>query len=47
VIAVGYQGDPGILPENLKKRELQDRSRKELHEFVFSGQFGNEASVLK
>ena len=41
VIAVGYQGDPETLPENLKQRELLGRIRKELKEIVFSGKFGN------
>jgi nitroreductase len=40
VIAAGYIGDPASLPENLKKRELQERKRKPLEEIVFSGKFG-------
>lgn len=39
VTAVGYIGDPDSLPENLKKRELQERKRKALEEIVFSGKF--------
>jgi nitroreductase len=34
VIAVGFQGDAGQLPEDLKLRELQPRKRKEIREFV-------------
>jgi nitroreductase len=45
VIAVGYQGDPDTLPEKLKQRELQDRTRKELRELVFSEKFGNTAAL--
>lgn len=33
-IAVGYQGDPEQLPEELRKRELAPRVRKELSQFV-------------
>ena len=43
VVAAGYAGDPGSLPEKLKQRELQERTRKELVEIVFSGKFGNPA----
>lgn len=32
--AVGFPGNPEQLPEDLKKRELQQRVRKELKEFV-------------
>jgi hypothetical protein len=46
VIAAGYLGDPDSLPEKLKQRELQDRSRKELGEIVFSGKFGVSAQLI-
>lgn len=46
IIAIGYIGDPEILSEKLKQRELQPRSRKELTEFVFSGKFGTIAPVV-
>ncbi len=36
VTAVGYFGDPSILPEHLQKMELAPRSRKPVAEFVFS-----------
>ena len=39
-IALGYPGDPQILPERLRERELVPRSRKPLQEFVFTGQWG-------
>jgi nitroreductase len=41
VISVGYIGDPGSLNETLKKRELEERKRKGLHEIVFSVKFGS------
>lgn len=34
-IAVGFQGDADQLPDDLKKRELQPRERKEKKDFVF------------
>ncbi len=37
VIAVGYIGEVGTLPEKLQERELAKRSRKPLAEFVFEG----------
>lgn len=46
VIAAGYIGEPDSLPEKLKQRELQPRSRKELGEFVFSGKFGETSSII-
>ncbi|MHB8483747.1 MAG: nitroreductase family protein [Nitrospiria bacterium] len=35
-IALGYPGDPEMLPERLWKRELAPRERKPITEFVFS-----------
>ena len=46
-IAVGYIGDPGLLPEKLRLRELQDRKRKALGEILFNGKFGEPASIMK
>ena len=34
--ALGYLGDPDILPENYKQMELQPRTRKPLNQFVFN-----------
>ncbi len=36
VTAIGYLGDPGTLPDNLREREEAPRSRKPLEELVFS-----------
>jgi len=33
-IAVGYQGDPELLPEDLRRREMAPRVRKEIPDFV-------------
>ena len=46
VIAAGYIGDAVSLTEKLKQRELQDRTRKNLSEIVFSGKFGEAAPFI-
>jgi nitroreductase len=45
-MAIGYQGDPMTLPDALKERDLMPRQRKPLEQFVFSGKWGNSASLL-
>lgn len=44
-VAIGYPGDPRSLPEKLRAREIGERQRKPLSEFVFGGRWG-EASPL-
>ena len=39
-IALGYSGDPGLLPEKLRNRELAPRERKPLASFVFTKCWG-------
>ncbi|MBD2570110.1 nitroreductase family protein [Anabaena lutea] len=46
-LTVGYPGDPQILTDGLRERELALRVRKPLQEFVFSGEWGNTSSLLK
>jgi nitroreductase len=46
VIAVGYPGGTDTLPEQLRERETAQRQRKPLSEFVFSGTFGDPASMI-
>jgi nitroreductase len=41
--AIGYAGDPQTLPEALREHELAPGTRKPLHEFVMSGQWGHAA----
>ena len=36
VTAIGYFGDPAVLPDHLQKMEVSPRQRKALEEFVFS-----------
>jgi len=40
MIAIGYPGDPTILPDPLRERELRPRSRRPIDEWTFSGQWG-------
>lgn len=44
-LAVGYQGDPDRLPEDLPGREREPRARKPLAELVFAGTFGAAAKL--
>ncbi|NQX92165.1 MAG: nitroreductase family protein [Flavobacteriales bacterium] len=39
VIALGHKGSPDLLPEPLAERETAERTRKELSDIVFEGQF--------
>ncbi|HQU74800.1 MAG TPA: nitroreductase family protein [Calditrichia bacterium] len=39
-MAVGFEGDPAALPENLQKRHNNKTPRKDVGEFVFRGAFG-------
>ncbi len=43
---VGYPGDPQNLPETLREREMAERTRKPLKEFVMSGKWGEPARFL-
>lgn len=44
--ALGYLGDPQSLPEKLRERELGQRNRKPISEFVMSGKWGERAPFL-
>lgn len=45
IISLGYIGDPVSLSEKLKAREIAERKRKELTALIFSGSFGNIATL--
>ncbi len=45
-VAIGYLGDPATLPEELRKRELAEPTRKPLATFVFTGAWGTTTPVL-
>jgi len=46
-LALGYVGDPSLLPDDLQKREKAQRERKPLSEIVFTEQWGQPASIVK
>lgn len=46
VIALGYAGDVKILPEDLRRRELQPRARYELESLVFTGTWEHTSPLL-
>ena len=46
VIAVGYAGDPEILPGDYREMELSPRERKPLESFVFAGRWGEASPVV-
>ncbi len=41
VVAVGYPGDPAILPEKVRHKETAPRKRNSLDQFVFEGSWGH------
>jgi nitroreductase len=45
-IAIGYLGDPGRLPDDLRERELAPRTRKPMESFVFSGRWGQASPLV-
>jgi len=47
MIAVGYPGDPALLPDRLRGRETQPRVRKPLTEFVYSATWGQPSPLLR
>jgi nitroreductase len=42
MIAVGYPGNPALLPERLRERELRPRDRRPIAAWTFSGQWGTD-----
>ena len=45
-LAVGHRGEPAELPESLRGRDLQPRTRRPLPEFVFGGRWEEPAPFL-
>ena len=45
-LAIGYAADPSALPEKLRNRDLAQRARKRLTEFVFGSEWGKASSLL-
>ena len=46
MIAVGYLGDPALLHEHLRERELGGRTRRPLQELVFEGAWGKPSPLF-
>jgi nitroreductase len=46
-LAIGYAGDPGMLPEKMRDRDARRSPRKPLAEFVFSGKWGTASPIVK
>ena len=46
MIALGYPGDSDSLPEDLRKRELAQRARKPIRRFLYTGHWGEGASII-
>jgi nitroreductase len=47
MIAVGYPGDPAILPDYLRERELKPRERQSISDFVFSSSWGRPSPLVR
>ena len=47
MIAVGYQGDPATLPDDLRERELAPRTRHAPDTFVYGAQWGEASPLMK
>jgi len=47
MIAVGYPGDPAVLPDYLRDRELKPRDRKPISDFVFSDRWGRTSPLVR
>jgi nitroreductase len=46
VLAVGYLGEPDVLPEPLRVRELAPRTRRPVEELVFEGTWGEPSTLF-
>ncbi|MFZ0878843.1 MAG: nitroreductase family protein [Candidatus Acidiferrales bacterium] len=46
-VAIGYGGELSTLPEDLRQRELQPRTRKDLDGFVFSGHWNSTSPIVR
>ncbi|MEQ8675793.1 MAG: nitroreductase family protein [Aggregatilineales bacterium] len=45
-LAVGYLGNPNDLPDDLRERELNERSRKPLASIAFESEWGKSVSTI-
>jgi nitroreductase len=44
-LAIGYAADPSSLPEKYRERDSSRRPRKPVHEFVFTGRWGQASNL--
>jgi nitroreductase len=47
MIAVGYHGDPAILPDYLREREFKPRERQPIEDFVFSARWSQPSPLVR
>jgi nitroreductase len=47
IIAIGYPGDPALLPDRLRAREAQPRVRKPLTELLYAAIWEQPSSILR
>ena len=47
MIAIGYPGDPNVLADHLKQREVAPRTRRPITQFVFSGEWGRPLQTAR
>src|SRR5262245_1068965 len=47
IIAIGYPGDPALLPDRLRTREAESRVRKPLTELVYSAIWEKPSPILR
>jgi nitroreductase len=47
MIAIGYPGEPALLPEPYRTREFKPRERSPINRFVFSREWGSQAEILQ
>jgi nitroreductase len=47
MIAVGYPGDPTVLTDRLRERELKPRTRRPISEFVFTDEWGRISPLAR
>jgi nitroreductase len=47
MIALGYPGDPAVLPDYLREREIKPRERQPIVDFVFSIKWGQRSPLVR
>lgn len=47
MIALGYPGDPAVLPDYLREREMKPRERQPIGDFVFSIKWGQTSTLVR